>query len=324
MLGYFVVAVDDVEPDAPITYVDPWGGRGVVEPTSVRVLRDTEVIAAALGTEAVRIFASSGDGAKALPMVERALSLDPRSPTLRIAHATILIESGGTTQALEELRAAVELRPDGPRKLHQAQLTLAEGAMLEANGQAAGAAERFADANRIVVDVLERWPRYGRAHLTMATVHLGLGDRERALYALERAESSSPDSPMLWAAWAEYDLGDDDPEAALSKMRRAVRIDPENWQLRVQAAIVAARSGAETEARAHADEALRRVATSRRPQVREYLDRVLGDAPPSIPAGATTGPDEPALMLGDPSNLRLRGSDSQLELDPDLRLELEE
>ena len=49
-------------------------------PSSVRVLRDTEVLAAALGTEAARIFARSGDGAKALPMIETALLLDPVSP----------------------------------------------------------------------------------------------------------------------------------------------------------------------------------------------------------------------------------------------------
>ncbi len=81
MLGYFVVAVyGSASAAEPSAFLDPWGG-GEVEPASVRVLRDTEVLAAALGTEAARIFARSGDGTKALPMIETALLLDPVSPS---------------------------------------------------------------------------------------------------------------------------------------------------------------------------------------------------------------------------------------------------
>lgn len=314
MLGYFLVATYDGESDEPAAYFDPWGGRGEVEPSSVRVLRDTEVIGAALGTEAARVFAKSGDGARALSMVSDALALDPVSPTLRIVHATILLESGGMPQALDELDAALELRPDGPRKLHQVQLTVAQAAMLEANGEMEAAAEVFSEANRVVVDVLERWPRYGRAHLTMATVHLGLGDRERARVELETAESLSPDSPMLWAVWAQYHLTEEDASSAVAKISRAIALDPENWQLQAQAASVLARAGDEAGARKRAEEALRLVAANRRGQLEDHLEVILGAPEPALEGDAS----EPALMLGDPSKLRLRDPGEELKLDLDV------
>jgi hypothetical protein len=103
VLGYFVTAVyDDIDGTESVAYFDPWGGRAQVEQSSVRVLRDTEVLAAALGTEAARIFARSGDATKALAMAETALLLDPVSPTLRAVNATILVDSGGIAEAVKE------------------------------------------------------------------------------------------------------------------------------------------------------------------------------------------------------------------------------
>jgi tetratricopeptide (TPR) repeat protein len=314
MLGYFLVATYDDDSEEPTAYFDPWGGRGQVEPSAVRVLRDTEVIGAALGMQAARVFAKSGDGAEAFPIVEAALALDPVSPTLRIVHSTILLESGGMPQALRELEAAIELRPDGPRKLNQAQLAMAQAAMLEANGEIEAAAEAFSEANQIVVDVLESWPRYGRAHLTMATVHLGLGDPERARLELETAESLSPDAPMLWAVWAQYDLVEGEPVAAASNIRRALALDPENWQLQVQAASILARAGDRAGASRHAEEALRLIAPDRRDQLEAHLEAIIGaEAAPS----EEDAPNEPTLMLGDPSKLRLRDPDQGLRLDLD-------
>lgn len=326
MLGYYVTAVYESTATEPSFFFDPWGGRGEVRPSSVRVLRDTEVIAAALGVEAARIFTQSGDGAKALPMIETALRLDPMSPSLRVVYATVLAESGGLAQAMQELDAATQLRPDGPRKLHAVQLNLAQAAMLDASGERELAEAKLSEANRVVAEVIDTWPRYGRAHLTLATVFLGLNDHERARVALERAEESSPDSPMLWAVWAQYHLATDDPASAAVKMQRALRLDPENWQLRAQAASVFEAAGDDAAARAQADEALRLVAPARRGKLGSYLDRMLGPEVPDVPELSdvpTTMPttaesdDGPALMLGDPSNLRLRDPDQTLKLELD-------
>ena len=324
MLGYYVVAVYEGDAEEPTAFYDPWGGRGEVAPAGVRVLRDTEALAAALGIQATRVFTRSGDGAKALPMVEAGLTLDPTSPSLRVVHATVLLESGGLPQALRELEAAIQLRPDGPRLLNMAQLTLAQAGMLEANGQLSAAEAGFNEAHGRVAEIVDTWPRYGRAHLILATVHLALSDQERALLELETAAGLSPESPMLWAVWAQHDLSTDDAASATAKMERALALDPENWQLRAQAAAVYFGADDRDAARVQADEALSLVAPARRDELRKYLDGMLASrdlalpepdsVAPSMPTSAET---EPALMLGDPSKLRLRdpGKSLQLELD---------
>ena len=326
MLGYFVTAVyAQSAADQPSAYFDPWGGRGEVKVSSVRVLRDTEVLAAALGTEAMRIVVGSGDGAKPLPLIETALLLDPVSPSLRMVNGTILLESGGIAQAAKEFEAALQLRPDGPRQLKLMQLHLAQAGMLEMNGQQAAAEAQFSEGSRVVGEVIDKWPRYGRAHVMLATIHLGLDEPERARLDLEAAESLTPDASMLWAVWAQYDLAQSDPIAAAGKMKRAVELDPDNWQLRLQAARVFQGAGDDEAAIENVGAALRLVPPDKRPDVRRLVEQMMGSgalrgAPDPAPEeSADPNPDlpDPALMLGDPSNLRLRepGQDLKLDLD---------
>lgn len=333
MLGYFVTAVYEDGGSEPSKYLDPWGGRELAKPSWARVLRDTEVIAAALGTEARRVFTRSGDAVKALPMVETALLLDPVSPSLRVVHATVLLESGGVAQAVKELEASVQLRPTGPFELNLVQLFLVQAGMLEANGDPSAAEAQVAEANRRVADLLERWPRYARAHLTLATIYLALEDSARAEVELQAASHISPDAPMLSLVSAQYHLSQNDPFAAASKVKRAVDLDPDNWQMRLQAAQILEAAGELEAARDNANAAIRLVVPSKRAELRQYLDRVLaaessgglddldvaGDMGDASAKGAASGelPD-PALMLGDPSNLRLRDPGEELELDLDL------
>ena len=323
MLGYFMTAVLEPDGTEPSAYYDPWGGRGEVTPAAARVLRDTEVIGAALGIEAARVFAHSGDSQAALPMVETAIFLDRLSPSHRVVHATVLADAGGLPQALRELEGAIQLRPDGPRRLSMAQLRLAHAGRLAANGDPSAAEEAIIAATREISEIIDQRPRYARAHLTLATVHLGLGDLERARVDLETAEQLNPDSPMVWAVWAQYDLATENPTSAADKMSRALALDPQNWQLRVQAAGIFYGAGNEEAARRNADEAVRLVADDRRGKLRSYLDELLGpaqlelpDPAPEEPAGAATPEaSEPALMLGDPSDLRLRDPDQELKLE---------
>ncbi|MGB5365561.1 MAG: tetratricopeptide repeat protein [Polyangiales bacterium] len=319
MLGYFVVAVYEsaaaVEPSA---FLDPWGG-GNVEPASARVLRDTEVLAAALGTEAARIFARSGDGTKALPMIETGLLLDPISPSLRGVNATILLESGGVDQAVKEYEAAAQLRPDGPRQLNMVQLHLAQASILEMNGQKDAAEAEFNRGSRIVGEVIERWPRYARAHVLLASVYLGNDEPERAKLELEAAEALSPDAPLLWSIWAQYHLSANDPIKAAANMKRAVSLDPDNWQLRLQAARVLQGADDDEGAKENLSAAMQMVPPEKRADIQRFIERMLGpgamgDAPPPAAEEALT---DPSLVLGDPTNLRLRdpGESLKLELD---------
>ncbi|MGB5265053.1 MAG: tetratricopeptide repeat protein [Polyangiales bacterium] len=319
MLGYFVVAVYESPAAAePSVFLDPWGG-GEVEPASVRVLRDTEVLAAALGTEAVRLFARSGDGAKSLPMVETALVLDPVSPSLRGVNATILLESGGVDQAVKEFEAAAQLRPDGPRKLNMVQLHLAQASMLEMNGQQDAAQAEFNRGSRIVGEVIERWPRFARAHVLLASIYLGSDELERARLELEAAEALSPDAPLLWSIWAQYHLSVNDPITAAANMKRAASLDPDNWQLRLQTARVLQGADDDEGAKENLSAAMQMVTPGKRADVQRFIERMmgpeaLGDAP--SPA-SEDDPGDPALMLGDPTNLRLRDPGESLKLDLD-------
>lgn len=320
MFGYFVTAVyeSDASED-PSAYFDVWGGRGQIALQSVRVLRDTEVLAAALGTEATRIFARSGDGAKALPMIGTALLLDPVSPSLRGVNATILLESGGIDDAVKEFQAAVQLRPDGPRKLNLVQLHLAQASILEMNGQQAAAESEFNRGSQIVAEVIDAWPRYARAHVLLASVYLGTDEPERARLELETAEALSPDAPLLWSIWAQHDLSADDPIGAATKMKRAVSLDPDNWQLRLQAARVLQGTDDDEGAKENLAAAMQMVPVEKRAEIRSFIERMmgpeaLGDAPPRVEDDT---PSDPALMLGDPSDLRLRDPGESLKLDLD-------
>ncbi len=338
LFGYFLVAVYDADSEAPGAFFDPWGGRRDPTPASVRVLRDTEVIAAGLGTDAARLVAKSGDGGKALPLIESALSLDPISPSLRDVHGMVLLETGGVTMGAKELEAAVELRPDGPRQLNLVQLSLAQAGMLAMAGESAAADAELDAASRTIGAVVTRWPRYPRAHLALAMFHLGTDEPERARAELEIAEDLDPTSASLWALWGQYYLSQGDYVSAAARVKRAVELDPDNWQLRLQAARTLLEAGDNEGAQANVKAALDQVPAKKQAELKQYLSRALGPAalggePPSAsptgalvlpepsvggaPAGAVPAEENPALMLGDPSKLRLRDPDQDLQLDLD-------
>ncbi len=253
-------------------------------------------------------------------------------------NATILVDSGGVAEAIKEFEAALQLRTDGPRQLNLVQLYLAQAGMLEMNGEKDAADAQFGEANRVVDEVIEKWPRYGRAHVVLATIYIGLEQPERAAVELDIAETLSPDAPILWAVWAQYHLAQSDPIAAITKIKRAVALDPDNWQLRLQAARVLQGAGDDEAAIENVGAALQLVSPDKRPEVRRFVERMMGpgaltgkgesgadrdteadlDLPePSAPASPEPNGNDPASMLGDPSNLRLRDPGQALELDLD-------
>ena len=187
------------------------------------------------------------------------------------------------------------------------------------NGQQDAAQAEFNRGSRIVGDVIERWPRYARAHVLLASVYLGNDELERARLELEAAEALSPDAPLLWSIWAQYHLSVNDPITAAAKMKRAVSLDPDNWQLRLQAARVLQGAGDDEGAKENLSAAMQMVPPEKRADIQRFIERMmgpgaLGDAPSPV---AEEAPTDPALMLGDPSNLRLRdpGESLKLELD---------
>jgi thioredoxin-like negative regulator of GroEL len=185
------------------------------------------------------------------------------------------------------------------------------------NAEPAAAESQFGEANRIVTDVIERWPRFGRAHVVLATIYLGMDQLERARVELEAAESLAPDAPILWAVWAQYDLQQEDAIGAAAKILRAVGLDPENWQLRLQAGRVLRLAGHDEAAKENLAAAMEMVQPEKRDEVRQFIERMMVPSANSASASPQAVPEEPALKLGDPSNLRLRDPDQSLTLDLD-------
>ncbi|MGB9340365.1 MAG: hypothetical protein WCB63_14040, partial [Polyangiales bacterium] len=123
----------------------------------------------------------------------------------------------------------------------------------------------------------------------------------------------------LWSIWAQYDLTTNDPIAAAGKMKRAVSLDPDNWQLRLQAARVLQGADDDEGAEENLAAAMQMVPPEKRADVQRFVERMMGARAPrdATPQAMEQTPSDPALMLGDPSNLRLRdpGEALQLELD---------
>jgi len=339
LYGYFVSAVLAEDAQTPSAVYDPWGGRGSVDPVSFRVLRDTEVVAAALGANAMRAFMGAGDAGEALDAIDKALALDPTSPSLRGVHGTVLLETGGVSSGEEELEAALQLRDDGPRQLNVLQLAMAKAAMLQMAGEQGAAEAALGTASDSLHAVIEQTPGYARAHLMLATLHFALEDAESARNALEVAQQLDPKAASLWVLWGQYYVSQREPDAAMLRARRAVELDPDNWQLRLQVARVLLMAGDDSGAQEQVRAALDLVPASNRSELRRYLadalgPGVLGDdaavAPPSAPGDLVLPPptvggvpaspsasDDPTLMLGDPSKLKLRDPDQDLRLDLD-------
>jgi thioredoxin-like negative regulator of GroEL len=199
------------------------------------------------------------------------------------------------------------------------QLYLAQASILEMNGQQEAAKAAFDRGSRIVGEVIERWPRYARAHVLLASVYLGNDELERARLELEAAEDLSPNAPLLWSIWAQYHLSVSDPITAAANMKRAVSLDPDNWQLRLQAARVLQGANDDEGAKQNLSAAMQMVQPEKRAEIRQFIERMLGpaalDSAPS-PA-AEEAPADPALMLGEPTNLQLRDPGERLKLELD-------
>jgi hypothetical protein len=100
-------------------------------------------------------------------------------------------------------------------------------------------------------------------------------------------------------------------------MKRAVDLDPENWQLRLQAARVFQGVRDNEAAAENVVAALQLVPPDKRPEVRRFVERMMGPGALDLPDPSAPAPGDSALMLGDPSNLRLRDPGQTLELDLD-------
>ena len=118
---------------------------------------------------------------RAIPLLERALTLDPLSPTVTVTLGQAFEGVGQFEEALGFYHRAIEIEPDYPGSY-----------MLlgQINHQAFG---RLDDAHRWRSEGLSRNPRQVSALANMGMLLLDLGDAERAERWIERAMTLGPE-----------------------------------------------------------------------------------------------------------------------------------
>lgn len=262
--GYYVVAVYDGDTNEGEPHIfDPWGGHeSAPEEDDLHVLNDVQVIGAALSLRAVHILVRESDAERALSLSQDAISLFPRSPTTRSVRGAILLAAGNAPEALQEFRAASDIRQDAPRRNLIASMYLAQG--------------ETADANREVSAALEEMPDFAGAHGTLAAIHLADAEPDQALAELNTAQRLDPDLHLLPALWANYYANEGDLDRAVEYARRAVDASAGDLQTRLMAARIYRQASRYDDMRREARAVMDATPSGRREQMEQLIRQLLG------------------------------------------------
>jgi Flp pilus assembly protein TadD len=153
-------------------------------------------------------LAANGDADRALEHIDRAIALDPMPASHRVGRAVVLYWGRRYTEAMAQAREAVALAPgvsmahhilgaiclqagtaaEAVRELSKAaELSQARTFDLGFQGLGYGVAGDRQSARRILSLLIERSQREYVAPLSLALVHLGLGDRSASLKWIQQA-----------------------------------------------------------------------------------------------------------------------------------------
>ncbi|MBZ5704759.1 MAG: winged helix-turn-helix domain-containing protein [Acidobacteriia bacterium] len=154
-------------------------------------------------------LALDGRKEEALAEAEKAYELDPLSAVVGANLAKILQEAGQDDKAIEQAKKTLDLEPDSavthavlgivyedkrmyPEAIAEYRRSLQLGGspseMRGLLGYAYAASGDRTDAEKIIAELKALWPGQTRAALDLAVVFSGLGDKENALYWLEKAQ----------------------------------------------------------------------------------------------------------------------------------------
>lgn len=299
--GYFVVGVYDGEAgEGDPHYYDPYGGHDAApEESDVNLLNDVQVIGAALSLRAIHMLVRESDAERALSVSQDAIRLYPRSPTIRSVRGAILLAAGNAPEALQEFRAAADIREDAPRRNLLASMYLAQG--------------ETDDANREVSAALEEAPDYAAAHGTLAAIHLSSAEPDEALHELQTAERLDPDLHLLPALWANYYAGTGDLDRGVEYARRAVDASAGDPQTRLMAARIYRMASRYDDMRREARAVLEATPSARRDQMSQLIRQLLGPTALEAPMDEEDLDDEELEEdEGEGGSLTLDGTGFQL------------
>jgi tetratricopeptide (TPR) repeat protein len=264
-LGYFVVAVyaGDAGQGDP-TYFDPYSGR-TTAPEEARVLTDLQAIGAAIGTRALHLLSRESDPERAIESATQALRLDQRSPSLRAVRGAILLASGQVDQGVRELESAKQLRLDAPRRNLVAAIYLAPSPFQDLEA-----------ASREVSAALEEYPEFAPGRATLAAIHLSQQETDLARSELAEAERLDPQYHLLPQLWASYYVMSGDTDRAIEYARSAIAQNPADVQAHLLAARIYRQSARFDLMRREAHEVIERTAPSRRAEMTQVIQQLLG------------------------------------------------
>ena len=154
-------------------------------------------------------LALEGRKEQALAEAEKAYELDPLSPVVGAYLAKILEEAGQYDKAIVQAKKTLDLEPDSAvthavlgivyqdkrmyaEAISEYKRALQLGAPQEELrgllGYTYAVSGNRTDAEKIIAELKARWPGHTHAALDLAVVFSGLGDKENALYWLEKAQ----------------------------------------------------------------------------------------------------------------------------------------
>ena len=185
------------------------------EQSRVGDIRDTPE---ALTTQA-ELLASSGREDDALPLLERAIELQPDSPEVWGAKASLMLQLSRYEEARDDAERAVSLAPgDIAARLHQATALIELGF--------------YGNAVRSLDETLRQQPESFVAQTNKGVALYRLGECGRAIACFDAAIGLSPDFSDAWAnkaATLAKCLGEH--EAALEAVEKAIESRPQHAQL---------------------------------------------------------------------------------------------
>jgi tetratricopeptide (TPR) repeat protein len=281
--GYYALGVRENE-GSQLQVLDPFGGRSTPPAEADRrALSDREGLGAALALSAAHTLAL--DPGRALKSADAAVALAPSTATTRSARAIALLANAGSGEAERELKAAAQLRNDGPRRHNLAVLYLALG--------------DFESAQRELMAAIEKEPEFASARVTLAGLLLGAGDQAGARKELEHAEQLDPLLSAIPMVWAQYYQVIGDSAQALASAQRGVERQPDDPQPRMLLAQLYRAAGRVDEMRGEAQRVVQLVPPEQRERVRAVLEQMLGLEALEAPGTAAPAPDAPdALDVG--------------------------
>ena len=154
-------------------------------------------------------LALMGNKKQALAEAEKAYELDPLSPVVGANLAKILQETGQDDKAIEQARKTLDLAPDSAvtwtvlgmvyedKRMYAEAITEYKRALQLGGppgeirgllGYAYAVSGNRSDAGKMITQLRALWPSHAHAALDLAVVYSGLGDKENALYWLQKAE----------------------------------------------------------------------------------------------------------------------------------------